>query len=145
MRLTTKGRYAVTAILDMVVYGHGEPVTLADIAQRESISISYLEQLFARLRRAGVVESIRGPGGGYYLALPAEQLTLLRVLEASGEAIMAARCQGEANCCEGGECLTHFLWEELDQTLHQFLEEKNFAALAEQVLSSRKQSRSDAS
>lgn len=133
MKLTTKGRYAVTAILDMVVYGGNLPVNLADIAQRESLSVSYLEQLFARLRRAGVVESVRGPGGGYCLAIPADQLTVIRVLEAAGEEVGASRCQGEANCCGDRSCLTHALWQALDHVLHEFLDGMNFARLASRV------------
>jgi Rrf2 family iron-sulfur cluster assembly transcriptional regulator len=130
MKLSTKGRYAVTAILDMTLSGGDEPVNLSDVAQRQGISLAYLEQLFSKLKRGGIVESIRGPGGGYRLVRPPEALSVAEVIEAVGEKIQLSRCGGEANCCESGPCLTHYLWSDLDKQLKQMLQARNFADLA---------------
>jgi len=107
MRLTTKGRYAVTAMLDLALHAHNGPTSLSDISQRQEISLSYLEQLFARLRRAGLVNSVRGPGGGYLLSQPAEEISVSKVIDAVNESVDATRCQGLSDCQQGDTCLTH--------------------------------------
>ncbi|MFQ3623183.1 MAG: Rrf2 family transcriptional regulator [Acetobacteraceae bacterium] len=128
MRLTTRGRYAVMAMAELAARtlngGSGRPVTLAEIAQRQGISLSYLEQLFGRLRRAGLVTSVRGPGGGYRLALPASETRIADIILAADEPIRATRCTvGSPKGCLGGQsrCLTHDLWEELSSQIHLFL------------------------
>ncbi len=121
MRLTTKGRYAVTAMLDLAIHGDESPVNLADISERQSISISYLEQLFARLRRNELVTSVRGPGGGYRLARPAEQIYVASIIDAVDEQVDVTRCGGEGSCQEGQMCLTHYLWQDLSTQIHVFL------------------------
>lgn len=129
MKLTSKGRYAVTAVLDIALNAENGPVTLADISQRQRISLSYLEQLFAKLRRQGVVKSVRGPGGGYQLGLSANEISIGMVIAAVNEHINVTRCAGKENCHEGGECLTHSLWEELSQRIEDFLNEITLAEL----------------
>ncbi len=121
MRLTTKGRYAVTAMLDLALHYDKGTVTLAHIAARQGISLSYLEQLFARLRRQGLVESTRGPGGGYTLARPPEEISVAEIVVAINEQIDATRCGGEQNCSGEERCLTHFLWEDLSDRIREFL------------------------
>ncbi len=121
MRLTTKGRYAVTAMLDLALHYDQGAVTLAEIARRQSISLSYLEQLFARLRRAGLVDSVRGPGGGYNLARDPSQISIAEVVIAINENIDARRCGGNANCNGDDRCLTHQLWEDLSARIYDFL------------------------
>jgi len=122
MRLTTKGRYAVTAVLDLSFHHDNGPVSLADISKRQGISLSYLEQLFARLRRNNVVKSTRGPGGGYSLNRPAEDITMAEIILAVDESYDATNCT-EAGHCSGTEyrCLTHDLWQELSEEIHGFL------------------------
>ncbi|QJQ94479.1 MULTISPECIES: Fe-S cluster assembly transcriptional regulator IscR [Halomonadaceae] len=122
MRLTTKGRYAVTAMLDLALNAAEGPTSLADISRRQEISLSYLEQLFARLRRAQLVKSVRGPGGGYLLALPPAQISVARVIDAVNESVDATRCQGLSDCQHGDTCLTHHLWCELSGKIHGFLD-----------------------
>lgn len=122
MRLTTKGRYAVTAMLDLAVHMDAGPICLADISRRQEISLSYLEQLFARLRRARLVESVRGPGGGYLLALPPGAISVARVIDAVDESVDATRCGGLSDCQQGDTCLTHHLWSELSEQIHGFLD-----------------------
>ena len=131
MKLTTKGRYAVTAMLDLALRHDKGSVTLADIARRQNISLSYLEQLFAKLRRSGLVDSVRGPGGGYNLAMPPSQISVAQIIVAINENIDATRCGGERNCQEDGPCLTHQLWEDLSQRIYQFLNEITLADLVE--------------
>ncbi len=124
MKLTTKGRYAVTAMLDLALHQDGGVVTVADISQRQQISVAYLEQLFGRLRRRGLVESVRGPGGGYRLADPTAQIPLTQIVEAVNESIHTTQCGGDpVQCCkgEGQQCLTHDLWEALGQQIAAFL------------------------
>jgi Rrf2 family iron-sulfur cluster assembly transcriptional regulator len=124
MRLSTKGRYAVMAMVDMAKYGGDGPITLADIAERQLISLSYLEQLFAKLRCAGLVKSIRGPGGGYLLAFGAESTRISDIILAVDEPIRATRCTpGAPTGCAGNKsrCLTHDLWEELGNQIHLYL------------------------
>lgn len=121
MRLTTKGRYAVTAMLDLSLnYGHGS-ITLADISDRQGISLSYLEQLFARLRKQGLVSSARGPGGGYRLSREADQITVLDVISAVDEKVDSTACQGKANCHGDEQCLSHELWTSLSEQIQIYL------------------------
>jgi Rrf2 family iron-sulfur cluster assembly transcriptional regulator len=122
MRLTTKGRYAVTAMLDLAIHYKDGPITLADISQRQGISLSYLEQLFARLRRRGLVDSARGPGGGYRLSRPATEIAVGDVITAVDEKVDATRCAGHGNCQEDARCLTHELWTDLSNQIFQFLQ-----------------------
>lgn len=121
MRLTTKGRYAVTAMLDLAYHSEKRPVTLTDIAKRQHISLSYLEQLFARLRRAGMVEGVRGPGGGYQLSRDASQINISEIIMAVDEAIDSTRCGGKANCQNNQPCLTHDLWLGLSEQIRDYL------------------------
>ncbi|KAA6183649.1 Fe-S cluster assembly transcriptional regulator IscR [Thiohalocapsa marina] len=121
MRLTTKGRYAVTAVLDLAIHGGQGPISLADIADRQGISLSYLEQLFAKLRKRGLVASVRGPGGGYHLAREASTISIAAVITAVDENIDTTRCGGEGNCKDSGPCLTHGLWMDLSERIHDYL------------------------
>lgn len=124
MKLSTKGRYAVMALVDLASYSKGQPLALAEIAERQEISLSYLEQLFAKLRRGGLVNSVRGPGGGYLLARPANETRISDVILAVDEPIRATRCApGSPLGCRGNNsrCLTHDLWEELGNQIHLFL------------------------
>lgn len=130
MRLTTKGRYAVTAMLDLALNARTGPVSLADISSRQEISLSYLEQLFARLRRGQLVTSVRGPGGGYQLARPSHDIYVAQVIDAVNESVDATRCRGKGDCRQGHTCLTHHLWCQLSDQIHQFL---NGISLAELV------------
>lgn len=121
MRLTTKGRYAVTAMLDLAIHARREPVSLADISERQSISISYLEQLFAKLRKQGLVSSVRGPGGGYQLARSGGEIFIAQIIDAVDELVDATRCAGQGDCQQGAMCLTHELWTDLSAQIHNFL------------------------
>jgi len=121
MKLTTKGRYAVTAMLDLALHYDQGAVTLADIAKRQGISLSYLEQLFAKLRRNGLVDSVRGPGGGYNLASNPSEISVADIVLAINENIDARRCAGKANCDGDERCLTHELWESLSIRISDFL------------------------
>lgn len=121
MRLTTKGRYAVTAMLDLALHYEEGPITLADISQRQGISLSYLEQLFAKLRRQGLVDSTRGPGGGYRLSRAPHDIPVADVIIAVDEKVETTRCGGLSNCQDDQKCLTHELWSELSEQIYQFL------------------------
>ena len=121
MRLTTKGRYAVTAMLDLAVHNMEGPIALADISERQGISLSYLEQLFAKLRKTGLVASTRGPGGGYTLGKPAAEIAVADVIAAVDETVDATRCGGQKNCQHDLPCLTHDLWEDLNRQIRNFL------------------------
>ena len=122
MKLTTKGRYAVTAVLDLAFHEKGGPVSLADISERQGISLSYLEQLFSRLRRNNVVASTRGPGGGYSLARPDSEISMAEIILAVDESYDATSCGGEGTCSgDSYQCLTHDLWTELSEEIHEFL------------------------
>jgi Rrf2 family iron-sulfur cluster assembly transcriptional regulator len=121
MRLTTKGRYAVTAMLDLALHEGGGPVSLSDISGRQEISLSYLEQLFARLRRSGLVSSVRGPGGGYRLQRPGAEISVASIIDAVNESYEATACQGKGGCQQGEICLTHTLWNDLSEQIHSFL------------------------
>ena len=121
MRLTTKGRYAVTAMLDLALHYKDGPITLSDISQRQGISLSYLEQLFSRLRKQGLVDSTRGPGGGYRLSRSAHEIPVADVITAVDEKVETTRCGGLSNCQDDQQCLTHELWTELSRQIHSFL------------------------
>jgi Rrf2 family iron-sulfur cluster assembly transcriptional regulator len=121
MKLTTKGRYAVTAMLDLALHSKHGPVSLAGISQRQDISLSYLEQLFAKLRRSELVASVRGPGGGYILNKEPNLLSIGEIIGAVNESIDATKCNGKANCASGQRCLTHNLWENLSDRISEFL------------------------
>jgi len=123
MRLTTKGRYAVTAMLDLAIHGQTKPVSLNDISGRQGISLSYLEQLFAKLRRCDLVTSVRGPGGGYRLSRAESEISIAQVVDAVNESMDATRCHGKGDCQEGDQCLTHHLWQSLSEQIHAFLDQ----------------------
>ncbi|KZZ58720.1 MAG: Fe-S cluster assembly transcriptional regulator IscR [Oleiphilaceae bacterium] len=121
MRLTTKGRYAVTAMLDLALHSASGPVTLADISGRQGISLSYLEQLFSKLRRRKLVASTRGPGGGYTLGEMECSVSIAAIIDAVDESIDSTKCQDKGNCQQGQKCLTHHLWSDLSEQIHSFL------------------------
>ncbi|MBT5331661.1 MAG: Rrf2 family transcriptional regulator [Porticoccaceae bacterium] len=121
MRLTTKGRYAVTAMLDLAMHGDGAPVSLSDISDRQGISLSYLEQLFSKLRQRSLVNSVRGPGGGYSLARIPDSISVAEIIEAVNESVDATNCAGVGDCQNGEMCLTHYLWEDLSNQIRLFL------------------------
>ncbi len=132
MRLTTKGRFAVTAMADLAMRGGKAPVTLAAISERQKISLSYLEQLFGKLRRNNIVESVRGPGGGYYLARPSSKISIAEIVIAVDEPLDATRCGGLGNCQgEQQPCITHDLWMGLNQKIYSYLEEVSLQQLVE--------------
>jgi Rrf2 family transcriptional regulator, iron-sulfur cluster assembly transcription factor len=121
MRLTTKGRFAVTAMLDIALYEGDKPVTLAGISERQSISLSYLEQLFSRLRKNGLVKSVRGPGGGYHIAKPHQDISVSDIITAVDELVDATQCGGNQNCHDEGRCMTHDLWTALNGKILEYL------------------------
>jgi Rrf2 family transcriptional regulator, iron-sulfur cluster assembly transcription factor len=121
MKLTTRGRYAVTAIIDLALHQSEHPVTLADIAARQGISLAYLEQIFARLRRSGLVSSTRGPGGGYRLTRESRDIVIADIIDAVNESVEYTRCGGERNCQAGQPCLTHELWVDLGDRVREYL------------------------
>jgi Rrf2 family iron-sulfur cluster assembly transcriptional regulator len=122
MRLTTKGRYAVTAVLDLALHQDAGPVSLAAISERQHISLSYLEQLFAKLRRNDIVSSTRGPGGGYTLKSSVDEISVSDIILAVDEACNVVDCGGDASCHGGYQCLTHDLWQELSKEIRTFLD-----------------------
>ncbi|MBW8372197.1 MAG: Fe-S cluster assembly transcriptional regulator IscR [Thiobacillus sp.] len=129
MRLTTKGRFAVTAMLDLALRGGKSPVTLAGISERQDISLSYLEQLFSRLRRHELVESVRGPGGGYYLAKALADVSVADIIRAVDEPIDATQCGGKENCHDEHRCMTHDLWMGLNAHIYNYLDNVTLASL----------------
>lgn len=129
MRLTTKGRFAVTAMLDLALQESGAPVTLSAISERQKISLSYLEQLFGKLRRHALVESVRGPGGGYYLAKKSDEVSVADIILAVDEPIDAARCGGHENCDGDEHCMTHDLWANLNLNIYEYLESVSLSQL----------------
>lgn len=131
MRLTTKGRYAVTAMLDLALHSEFGPVSLADISGRQEISLSYLEQLFAKLRRSDLVRSVRGPGGGYCLSRDSSQIFVAQIVDSVNESVDATSCGGAGDCQDGNVCLTHYLWEDLSKQIHTFLSGISLASLVE--------------
>lgn len=131
MRLTTKGRFAVTAMVDLAMRSGKGPVTLAGISERQKISLSYLEQLFGKLRRNNVVASVRGPGGGYCLARPASKISIVEIIVAVDEALDATHCGARGDCHEGKPCLTHELWYGLNEAIHEYLGKINLQQLVD--------------
>ncbi len=132
MRLTTKGRFAVTAMLDLAMRGGSRPVTLAGISQRQSISLSYLEQLFGKLRRHTLVESVRGPGGGYTLARDVKRVSVADIIMAVDEPLDATQCGGKENCKEEQRCMTHDLWAKLNDKMYEYLDSVKLSDLVAQ-------------
>jgi len=132
MKLTSKGRYAVTAMLDVAIHAASGPVSLADISGRQGISLSYLEQLFSRLRKHGLVNSVRGPGGGYRLGKCSDNIAVADVISAVDESINATRCGGKGDCQSGNQCLTHSLWTDLSSRIEDFLQSISLSELVEQ-------------
>ena len=132
MRLTTKGRFAVTAMVDLAMRGGKAPVTLAAISERQKISLSYLEQLFGKLRRNNIVESVRGPGGGYYLARPGNKISIAEIVVAVDEPLDATKCGGKGDC-QGDQhpCMTHELWMGLNAKIHGYLEDISLQQLVD--------------
>ena len=131
MRLTNKGRYAVTAMLDIALHGPEGRVSVQEIAQRQQISPAYLEQITGALKRCGLLKSFRGPGGGYSLGQPADTISISAIITAVGEGIDATRCAGRADCQEGHMCLTHDLWVDLSQRMDDFLRGITLASLVQ--------------
>lgn len=129
MRLTTKGRFAVTAMLDLALHEVDKPVTLAGISERQSISLSYLEQLFSRLRRSGLVKSVRGPGGGYRIARKHAEISVSEIITAVDEQIDATQCGGKENCHDERRCMTHDLWASLNDKILEYLSGVSLADL----------------
>ena len=121
MKISTKERYAVTAMMDLAINHISEPMTLADISAFQGISLSYLEQIFARLRHGGLIVGTRGPRGGYRLARPAEEISVAHILDAVNESVDATRCDGNQDCQDGESCLTHELWSDLSNQIYEFL------------------------
>lgn len=132
MRLTTKGRFAVTAMIDVAMHGGSGPVTLAAVSSRQKISLSYLEQLFGKLRRSGLVESVRGPGGGYNVAKPQAQVSVADIIVAVDEPIDATQCGGKENCLDDHRCMTHDLWMGLNAHIFSYLSGVSLADLVRQ-------------
>lgn len=131
MRLTTKGRYAVTAMLDIALHRDEGAVSVMEIALRQDISSSYLEQIFARLKAAGLLESRRGPGGGYEITRPLSQISVSEIVVAVGDGVDATRCHGAADCQDGAQCLTHDLWSDLSAEIDQYLRRVSLESLVE--------------
>lgn len=148
MRLTAKGRYAVTAMLDLAVRGDRGPISLADISARQGISLSYLEQLFAKLRRRELVKSVRGPGGGYQLSRAARDIFVAQIVDSVDESVDATKCGGRSDCQHGETCLTHELWADLSEQIHKFLSDIDLASLIKksevQRISARQEARLEA-
>ena len=135
MRLTTKGRFAVTAMIDVAMHNGKGPVTLAAVSERQKISLSYLEQLFGKLRRHGLVDSVRGPGGGYNLARDATAVSVADIILAVDEPIDATQCGGKENCqSDGSRCMTHELWAALNQRMVEFLGSVTLQKLVDEQL-----------
>src|SRR6478735_11937848 len=132
MRLTTKGRFAVTAMIDVAMHNGRGPVTLAAVSERQKISLSYLEQLFGKLRRHGLVDSVRGPGGGYNLARDATAVSVADIILAVDEPIDATQCGGKENCLDDRRCMTHELWANLNTHIFSFLHSITLAELVRQ-------------
>jgi len=134
MRLTTKGRFAVTAMLDLALHQNQGPIALAAISSRQKISLSYLEQLFSRLRRQNIVSSVRGPGGGYYLARDASQISVAEIITAVNEALDATQCGGKQNCHDAQRCMTHDLWSNLNKKMFEYLDSVTLSDLHQSIL-----------
>lgn len=135
MKLTTKGRFAVTAMLDIALHDPEQYVTIAAIGERRHLSSAYLEQIFGKLRRAGLLEGIRGPTGGYRLSKPADQITVMQILDAVDASLEKSVCEKDRDCCDGeGECITFDLWDRLNEEMRRFLSGITLKGLAEQKL-----------
>lgn len=132
MRLTTKGRFAVTAMLDLALREANGPVTLAGISERQGISLSYLEQLFGKLRRSQLVDSVRGPGGGYTLARTVQEISVADIIVAVDESVDATQCGGRENCHDNHRCMTHDLWTNLNATIFDYLSKVTLFSLVAQ-------------
>ena len=132
MRLTTKGRFAVTAMIDLALREGEGPVTLSGISERQRISLSYLEQLFGKLRRHGLVASVRGPGGGYCLSRPAPEISVADIIFAVDEPLDATQCGGKENCLDEHRCMTHDLWTNLNKRMYEYLHSVNLGGLVAQ-------------
>ena len=147
MRLTTKGRYAVTAMLDLALHADKGPISLAGISKRQEISLSYLEQLFSKLRQSELVSSVRGPGGGYRLSRTPDAICVAEIIDAVNESVDVTNCGGEGNCQRGAKCLTHSLWGDLSDQIHKFLSDISLASLVQrqdvQAVSDRQDNLSD--
>lgn len=131
MRLTTKGRFAVTAMVDLALHHRTGPVTLAGISERRKISLSYLEQLFGKLRRRELVESVRGPGGGYLITRSLDQISIAQIIQAVDEPMDATQCGGKQDCVDDGPCMTHELWSNLNRHIQDYLETITLADLVQ--------------
>ena len=129
MRLTTKGRFAVTAMMDLALRGQDGPVALAGVSERQKISLSYLEQLFGKLRRDRLVDSVRGPGGGYCIARPLDRVTVADIIRAVDEPLDATQCGGRENCLDDQRCMTHDLWSSLNARMYDYLTSVTLADL----------------
>ena len=129
MKLTTKGRFAVTAMVDLALHEASAPISLTQISERQQISVAYLEQIFCKLRRAGLVASVRGPGGGYRLGDAADRITVGSIISAVDEDIDATQCRGDGTCHGGASCLTHHLWEDLNTLTKKFLDGVTLASM----------------
>ncbi len=145
MRLTTKGRYAVTAMLDIAIHSDPKPVSVQDISTRQDISSAYLEQIIGRLKRAGLLRSHRGPGGGYNLGGSAKDVSISAIVTAVGEGVDATRCGGRADCQEGHMCLTHDLWVDLSAQIDTFLQGISLADLVDSQMAQMGQAEKKAS
>lgn len=137
MRLTTKGRFAVTAMIDLALHHGNGPVTLAGISERQKISLSYLEQLFGKLRRRSLVESVRGPGGGYLVARALGEISVSQIIQAVDEPIDATQCGGLENCRDDQRCMTHELWANLNRRIQDYLAGVTLESLVEEQISKR--------
>jgi Rrf2 family iron-sulfur cluster assembly transcriptional regulator len=131
MQITTKGRYAITAMLDLAIHSNSGPVNLNKISERQNISLSYLEQLFAKLRKNNLVQSIRGPGVGYSLNQDTNNINISQIIEAVDENVDLRRCSGNANCNNGKQCVTHRLWCEVSSQIRDFLQDKTLSQVIE--------------
>ncbi|MCG8489018.1 MAG: Rrf2 family transcriptional regulator [Candidatus Thiodiazotropha sp.] len=145
MRLSTKGRYAVTAMLDLALNGKKGPVTLAEISENQGISLSYLEQLFAALRSKDLVRGVRGPGGGYYLGKSADEISIANIICAVDEWVEFTRCGGRQNCSGGARCLTHTLWDDLSSEIFNFLADISLGDLVRRNLGKKDEEESNLS
>ncbi|HEX7812611.1 MAG TPA: Fe-S cluster assembly transcriptional regulator IscR [Burkholderiales bacterium] len=134
MRLTTKGRFAVTAMIDLAMHNGKSPVTLSEISERQKISLSYLEQLFGKLRRRELVSSVRGPGGGYNLAKPTDEVSVADIITAVDEPIDATQCGGKENCKDEQKCITHDLWTDLNRHIFEYLRAVTLSELVSKQL-----------
>ena len=137
MRLTTKGRFAVTAMIDLALYWSGKPVPLSEISERQKISLSYLEQLFGKLRKSHIVKSARGPGGGYSLARPVEEISVADIVRAVDETLDSTKCGGMGHCADEKDCMTHELWSTLNSKMDEYLASVSLNELVQKEIQKR--------